>query len=192
MIDKHAKPTKLLWLDLEMTGLEPDKDLILEVAALVTDFSFRPLASYEATLKQELQSVRLRMQQNSWWENYPVNRDAFLKSVGSGVLNSQVEQDLATIIDEQIKGEPAVLAGNSVHMDRAFIKQCWPALYQKLHYRMLDVSAFKVLMQGKYGIEYQKQENHRAMGDIRESITELQYYLKWFKANPEMVLTKVQ
>lgn len=192
MIDKHAKPTKLLWVDLEMTGLEPDKDLILEVAALVTDFSFQPLASYEATVKQELQSVRLRMQQNSWWENYPANRDAFLKSVGSGVLSSQVEQDIVAIIDEQFKGEPAVLAGNSVHMDRAFIKQAWPALYQKLHYRLLDVSSLKVLMQGKYGIEYQKQENHRALGDIKESIAELQYYLKWFKNNPEMVLNQDQ
>jgi oligoribonuclease len=188
MIDKRAAPTKLLWVDLEMTGLEPDKDLILEVAAVVTDFKFQPLASYTAAIKQDHKSVTTRMKQNSWWENYPANRDEFLQSIRSGLASDQAEQDLAAIIAQQFKGEPAVLAGNSVHMDRAFIKQWWPVLYKKLHYRMLDVTAFKIVMQGKFGIEYEKKESHRALVDIQESIAELQYYLKWFKEHPDMVL----
>ena len=188
MIDKHVRPTKLLWVDLEMTGLEPDKDLILEVAGIVTDFNFQPLSTYEAVVKQEPQSVKLQMQQNSWWENYPANRDEFLKRVGGGVPIVEVEQNLVAIIDQQFKSEPVILAGNSVHMDRAFIRRNWPSLYQKLHYRMLDVSAFKIVMHGKYGIVYEKKETHRALGDITESIAELRYYLKWFKDHPEMAL----
>ena len=188
MIDKHVPPTKLLWVDLEMTGLEPAKDLILEVAVIVTDFNFQPLATYEAVVKQELQSVKLHMQQNSWWEDYADNRDEFLGRVGTGVPLVEVEQNLVAILDQQFKSEPVILAGNSVHMDRAFIKQYWPTLYQRLHYRMLDVSSFKIVMHGKYGFVYEKKETHRALEDINESIAELRYYLKWFKDHPEMVL----
>ena len=70
---------------------------------------------------------------------------------------------------------------NSIHSDSKFIHRWWPALDLKLHYRMLDVSAWKVLMQGKFGVEYEKKEVHRAFDDIQASIAELQYYLEWFK-----------
>ena len=73
--------------------------------------------------------------------------------------------------------EPALLAGNSIHMDRQFIRHWWPNVEKRLHYRMLDVSAWKVVMIGKYGIEYEKLEKHRALDDIRESIDELEFYL---------------
>jgi oligoribonuclease len=92
-----------------------------------------------------------------------------------------VQQELVALIKTHFGDEPAVLAGNSIHKDRGFIQHWWPEVDALLHYRMLDVSAFKVLMQGKFAVNYQKDNNHRASDDIQASITELQYYLDWFK-----------
>jgi oligoribonuclease len=158
MIDKNVIPTKLLWVDLEMTGLDPVKDLILEVAAEVTDFSFKTVESYETCLKQKKDTVVNRMKANN---------------------------ELIAFVEKHFGDEPAVLAGNSIYNDRMFIKQWMPRLDLKLHYRMLDVSAWKVLMQGKYGVKFEKQEVHRAFDDIQASIAELQYYLDWFKQNAQ-------
>jgi len=181
MIDKTAVPTKLLWVDLEMTGLDPLEDVILEVAAEVTDFEFKTLASYEAIVKQPKDVVIERMQKNIWWADFPQNRDEFVAKMDSGKPSQQVEQELIALITEQFGAEPAVLAGNSIHNDRNFIKQWWPEADLKLHYRMLDVSSWKVLMQAKYGVQFEKKEVHRAFDDIQASIAELQYYLEWFK-----------
>lgn len=181
MIDKNSVPTKLFWVDLEMTGLDVDNDVILEIAAEVTDFEFKTLASYEALVKQPKELVVNRMQQNKWWADYPANRDEFVDKIESGKESSLVEQELIQLIADNFGDEPAVLAGNSIHNDRLFIRKYWPQLDLKLHYRMLDVSAWKVLMQGKYDVIYEKKEVHRAFDDIQASIAELQYYLEWFR-----------
>jgi oligoribonuclease len=180
MIDKKAIPTKLLWVDLEMTGLDPLQDVILEVAAEVTDFNFKTLANYEAIVKQPKEVVVDRMQKNAWWADYPQNRDEFVRNLSSAKPSEQVERELIELIEQQFGSEPAVLAGNSIHNDRNFIKQWWPQVDLKLHYRMLDVSAWKVFMQGKYGVQFEKKEIHRAFDDIQASIAELQHYLEWF------------
>jgi oligoribonuclease len=181
MIDKSAAPTKLLWVDLEMTGLDPGQDVILEVAAEITDFEFKTLASYEAIVRQPNEIVVDRMQKNIWWKDFPKNRDDFVRKTAEGKRSSQVEQELVELVEQHFGDEPAVLAGNSIHNDRNFIKQWWPQLDLKLHYRMLDVSAWKVLMQAKYGVQFEKKEVHRAFDDIQASIAELQHYLEWFK-----------
>lgn len=178
---KDVTPTKLLWVDLEMTGLNSREDVILEVAAEVTDFNFKTLASYEAIIKQKHEVVAERMQKNNWWASFPANRDEFLKNLDKGKDLKQVEQDLIKLVQEHFGDEPAVLAGNSIYNDRMFIKQWWPQLDLKLHYRMLDVSAWKIFMQGKYGVKYEKKEVHRAFDDIQASIAELQSYLEYFK-----------
>ena len=183
MIDKKAVPTKLLWVDLEMTGLDANQDVILEVAAEVTDFNMVTLASYEARVQQPREVVVDRMQKNNWWADFPANRDDFVSKLSSGKPSDQVEQELITLLQEQFGDEPAVLAGNSIHNDRNFIKQWWPAFDLKLHYRMLDVSAWKVFMQGRHGVEFEKKDVHRAFDDIQASIAELQFYLEWFKEN---------
>src|SRR5579884_662324 len=141
-------PTKLFWVDLEMTGLDADQDLILEIAAEITDFNFKTLASYEAIVKQSKDQVLARMQQNIWWKEFPANRDDFTGKISGGKELEIIEQELVELIKEHFNDEPAVLAGNSIHNDRKFIKNYWPELDLKLHYRMLDVSAWKVLMQG--------------------------------------------
>jgi oligoribonuclease len=181
--NKSLVPTKLLWVDLEMTGLDPTKDVILEVAAEVTDFNFKTLASYEACVRHPRELVEERMDQNNWWADYPKNRDAFIQKLDEAKPSDAIEQDLIKLIETQFGSEPAILAGNSIHNDRNFIKQWWPKLDAKLHYRMLDVTALKVLFQGKYTVEYDKPEVHRAYDDIRASIAELEFYLEWFRKN---------
>ncbi len=181
MIDKNGVPTKLLWVDLEMTGLDPTKDVILEVAAEITDFDFKTLASYEARVQQKQEVVAARMQSNIWWKDFPENRDEFLAKLEEGKPLKEVEQELIDLVSQHFGTELAVLAGNSIYNDRMFLKHWWPTLDLKLHYRMLDVSAWKVLMQGKYGVKYEKKEVHRAFDDIQASIAELQSYLDWFK-----------
>lgn len=181
MIDKRAFPTKLFWVDLEMTGLDPNKDVILEVAAEVTDFNFKTLDSYEAIVAQRRETVLDRMQKEVWWQDFPANRDEFLAKTAHGKPSADVERDLVAMIDRHFGTEPAVLAGNSIHNDRGFIRRWWPALDLKLHYRMLDVSSLKVYMQGKYGIVYEKNDMHRAFDDIQASIAEWQYYMEWLR-----------
>lgn len=179
MIDKkHMVPTKLLWVDLEMTGLTPSKDVILEIAVEITDFDFKPLASYEARIQQPRELVADLMKDNAFWDAYPENRDDFLDKLDGAKTSKEVEQELIELVRAQFGDEPAILAGNSIHADRGFIEYHWPELFNMLHYRVLDVTSWKVIMQGKYGIDYTKKETHRAFDDIHESIEELQFYLK--------------
>lgn len=179
--DKNTIPTKLLWVDLEMTGLDPQKDVLLEVGLEITDFNFKTLETYEARISQNHATVVDRMQKNIWWRDFPVNRDDFLGNLANGKALSDVEQELIQLVDTHFTNELAVLAGNSIYNDRLFIKQWMPALDLKLHYRMLDVSSFKVLMQGKFGKVFEKDSTHRAFDDIQASIAELQDYLDYFK-----------
>lgn len=183
MNNKDMIPTKLFWVDLEMTGLDANKDVILEIATEITDFDFHTLKSYEARIKHPKELVAGRMQLNNWWQQYPHNRDEFLKKLDTGKSIKTVQKELIELIEEHFGKEPAILAGNSIHSDRSFIRAYWPELDLKLHYRMLDVSSFKVLMQGKYGHVFEKDSNHRAFDDIQASIAELQDYLNWFNEN---------
>ncbi len=181
MTKKNVIPTKLMWVDLEMTGLEPTKDVILEIAVEITDFDFKTIASYETRIQHPKEIVVDRMRKNIWWKEFPENRDDFVRKLDHGKPLHQVEQELIELVGEHFDSEPAVLAGNSIHNDRNFMKYWWPELDLKLHYRMLDVSALKVFMQGKYGVEFEKKEVHRAFDDIQASIAELQYYLEWLR-----------
>ncbi len=181
MADKNTIPTKLIWIDLEMTGLDAKNDVILEVAAEITDFNFKTLASYEARINHPRDLVAKRMQANNWWQQYPHNRDDFLNKLDDGKNIKDVERELVQLVQDQFGSELAILAGNSIWNDRLFIRNWWPELDVKLHYRMLDVSSFKIVMQGKFGELFQKKEVHRAFDDIQASIAELQSYLEWFQ-----------
>ncbi len=181
MIDKTKRPTKLLWIDLEMTGLDAGKDVILEVAAIVTDFDFKPLATYEASIKQQRELVEARMDASPFWQVQAAGRDAFLAKLDDGVLPDAAAAALVTLVKQQFGDEPAILAGNSIYNDRTFIKAGWPQLESLLHYRMLDVTALKIIMQGKYDAEFEKSDKHRALSDIKESIAELSHYLEVLK-----------
>jgi oligoribonuclease len=175
MEDKNTIPTKLLWVDLEMTGLDPNKDVILEVAVEVTDFNFKTLASYEAVIKQ---SEAVLGSMNEWATKQHGISGLTDRIRTIGRPEEDVKHELVGFIKAQFGDEPAILSGNSIHNDRRFIDNWWPEVASLLHYLMLDVSAFKVLMQGKYGLMFEKKEVHRAFDDIQASIAELQFYLE--------------
>lgn len=181
MLDKNTIPTKLLWVDLEMTGLDFTKDRIIEVAIEITDFDFKTLASYEAIINQP-ESVVNAM--NPWAASQHNASGLTAKIRKSKISEQQVIKDLKELISEQFGEELAILAGNSIHNDRNFIKQWWPEVDALLHYRMLDVSSFKILMQGKYNYLFEKDSSHRAFDDIQASIAELQDYLMQLRNEP--------
>lgn len=178
MTKQAFKPQRILWIDLEMTGLDPVEDRILEVAAIVTDWDFNEIATYEAVKKVGPDLMKQRMAGPFWEENASV-REALQAQNADGKNGRTVENELLAFIDEHIgKDGLVLLAGNSIHQDRKFIENEWPRLNDRLHYRMLDVSAWKVVFEGKYKKAFKKAEEHRALEDIRGSIEELAYYLK--------------
>ena len=174
------KPKKILWMDLEMTGLDPVCDEILEVAAIATDWDFTEIATYEGVVRHEPEKLGKLLDRNAgFWSQHPAARHGLEEQNASGKPLAEVERELLTFCDEYFADEPRILlGGNSIHQDRRFIDQWWPMLSKRLHYRMLDVSAWKVVFEGKYGKKFAKLEDHRALEDIRGSIMELKYYLK--------------
>ena len=173
---------KILWLDLEMTGLDPIEDRIMEVGAIITDWDFNEIETYEAAIKVGPRLVEKRMfngPSKDFWEKFPGVRDALIKqNTDDGRSGRTIENELLALIEKHFdKDVQVLLGGNSIHMDRRFIINEWPRLDARLNYRMLDVSAFKVVFEGKYSKKFSKPEAHRALEDIRGSIMELKYYL---------------
>ena len=176
------RQASLLWIDLEMTGLEPGKDKILEVAVIATDWDFKEVARFEAVQKVSSRLMKRQMV-GEFWDKYSDVRQSLVEQNQSGQSPRTVENSLIEFIDQHFATEERVLlAGNSIHQDRKFIEIEWPLLNEKLHYRMLDVSAWKVVFEGKYRKKFAKPEAHRALDDIKGSIEELKYYLKKVKS----------
>ena len=178
------KPKQILWVDLEMTGLVPTRDEILEIGAIATDWDFKELGTYEGIVKHDGLVLEEKLAGNAaFWDQFPEVRGDLMEQNERGRPLAEVEDALLQFIDEHFdKDTPVLLAGNSIHMDRQFIDRYWPRLAARLHYRMLDVSAWKVVMEGRFKKKFAKPEAHRAVEDIRGSIEELRYYLKKVKA----------
>lgn len=175
------KKAILLWMDLEMTGLDPEVDQILEVAAIATDWDLQPMAETEFGVQADPTLMKERMVGEFWEENARSRRE-LMKISADGITLAEAEEILLTFVKENF-GAEVILAGNSIHQDRKFIDRYMPKLAKKLHYRMLDVSAWKVVMEGKYGKKFLKPEEHRALEDIKGSIKELSWYLDYVKLN---------
>lgn len=180
------KKATLLWIDLEMTGLDPAKDRILELAALATDWDLTPLvdkkgekAELTAAVKVPEALMKERMV-GEFWEKNATSRDALISQSLDGESSKKVQQELLDFMDKWF-GKEIILAGNSIHQDRKFIDREWPEVAKKLHYRMLDVSAWKVVFEGKWHKKFLKPEQHRAFDDIMGSIEELKWYMKEVK-----------
>ena len=163
-----------------MTGLDPVEDRILEVACVVTDWDFTEIATYTSVVKVSEKLLERRMV-GAFWDEFPGVRDQLTTQNVSGTNGQAVEDELLAFIDAHIGEEKVLLAGNSIHQDRRFIVNEWLRLDARLHYRMLDVSAWKVVFEGKFKRKFAKPEAHRALDDIRGSIDELRYYLKKVK-----------
>ena len=170
------KKASLLWVDLEMTGLSPAEDRILEVAAIATDWEMNEIATYTAVVKVDDALIKERMV-GEFWEKNKASYDALVAQNADGRPSAEVEQDLLKFVDENF-GDTVYLAGNSIHQDRRFIENEWPELNAKLHYRMLDVSAWKIYFENARGEKFMKPDNHRALDDIRGSMEELKWYLR--------------
>ncbi len=173
------KKAKLLWIDLEMTGLDPVKDKILEVAAIATDMELNEIATYEAVVKVDEELMKARMV-GDFWEKNSKSRDALIAQNQTGQPVEAVEKELLQFIEQNF-GKEIYLAGNSIHQDRKFIEHEMPELNKKLHYRMLDVSAWKIYFENALNKKFIKPENHRALDDINGSIEELKWYLTFLK-----------
>ena len=171
-----SKKASLLWVDLEMTGLSPTEDRILEVAAIATDWEMNEIAIYTAVVKVDDALIKERMV-GDFWEKNKASYDALVAQNADGRASAEVEQDLLKFVEENF-GVTVYLAGNSIHQDRRFIENEWPELNAKLHYRMLDVSAWKIYFENARGDRFIKPDNHRALDDIRGSMEELKWYLR--------------
>ena len=182
---RPKKDSRILWVDLEMTGLDPVEDRILEVAAIITDWNFDETATYEAAAQVDPAYAEARMTTGpaaDFWESVPETRDALLEQNKTARQSTAIEDELIAFIDQHIQhDDKVILAGNSIHMDRQFIDKTWPRLAAKLHYRMLDVSAWKLVFEYRFRNKFVKREAHRALDDIRGSIEELQHYLAALK-----------
>ena len=173
------KRAKLLWIDLEMTGLDPEKDRILEVAAIATSWDLKPLKTYEGIVKVDDKIIKSRMV-GEFWEKNKASYDSLVAQNENGKPVETIEKELLDFLDKNF-GDEIYLAGNSIHQDRKFIDRELPEVSKRLHYRMLDVSAWKIYFENALGKKFIKPENHRALSDIEGSIDELKYYLGMIK-----------
>lgn len=172
---------KYLWLDMEMSGLDVAKCRILEVAAIVTDHNFQPLESFHAVVYQ---APEVLSAMDAWCtENHA--KSGLTPLVATGTPEPEAEKQLLALVERHFTAtDRPVLCGNSIGQDRKFIDAWMPALAARLHYRMLDVTSFKLVFNEKYGVRYEKKGSHRALDDIHESIAELKHYLGYVIAPP--------
>lgn len=173
---------KLLWLDMEMTGLDVEKEVIIEVAAIVTDYDFNVLDQYEAVVNQP-QTYIDRMDD---WNREHHTSSGLVAKIPRGRTPELVEEELLNLVNKHWpkivkKEDKVILAGNSIAQDRLFIDKYFKKLSSKLHYRVLDVSSWKVIFNNKFNTRYEKKNAHRALEDIKESVAELQFYLSHMK-----------
>jgi len=165
---------KLFWLDMEMTGLDVNKEVIIEVAAIITDFDFQELDQFETIVRQP-QSYLDNMDA---WNTEHHKKSGLTAKVPYGMAPDLVEAKLCDLVKKHFpdpKNKP-ILAGNSIAQDRLFIDKYMPEFSERLHYRVVDVSSWKVMINKKFNFVFGKSNQHRALDDIRESIQELKTY----------------
>jgi oligoribonuclease len=166
---------RLLWIDMEMTGLDVNKEVIIEVAAIVTNLNFEELARYHSVVKQP----QMYLDAMDEWNSKHHRESGLVDLIPSGKSPDQVEADLLQLLDGFFMDERAVIAGNSIAQDRLFIEKYFTRFASRLHYRQVDVTSFKIIFNQRYGVTYQKKNAHRAVDDISESIAELKHYLNF-------------
>jgi len=175
----HGSASKLFWIDLEMTGLDVEKEVIIECAVQITDLEFNILDQFESVVKQP----QHYLDQMDDWNRQHHGDSGLTAKVKNGLPPDEVEHHLISMVHKHFgKQERPVLAGNSIAQDRLFIDKYWSGFAALLHYRMMDVSSWKIIFNAKYGLKYEKTNSHRAQSDIVESINELKFYLQHFKA----------
>ena len=166
----------LVWIDLEMTGLEPDVDTILEIAIIVTNSNLEIIAEDQTHFIHHSQARFEDM--NDWCKEQHTKSGLWEKVLSSETSIEQAENAILEFLKPHTKTRKNVLCGNSIHQDRRFIHKYMKKLDEHLHYRMIDVSTVKELAKRWYpdSVEkYDKKGSHRAHDDIIESIEELKF-----------------
>ena len=171
----------MVWIDMEMSGLDPEKDKILEIATIITDGNLNILAEGPDLVIHQPASVLRGMDE---WNQTHHSQSGLLERVRNCRIHEQeAEQLTLTFLKQYVAENSSPICGNSICQDRRFLYQYMPRLERFFHYRNLDVSTLKILVERwapdlKNG--FSKKESHRALDDIRESIAELQYYRNTF------------
>ncbi len=179
-MDRFKSP--LVWLDMEMTGLNSTVDVILEVALIITDNNGTLLAEPVSYVIHQEDAVLNRMDE---WNQEQHAQSGLIKAVKKSSWSiEQVQQELYGVIIGHIKKGESPLCGNSVWQDRLFLRRFMPDIEVLLHYRNIDVSSVKELIRRWYAgdpqAEFKKPETHRALEDIQQSIAELKHYRTHF------------
>lgn len=178
-----ASDQNLVWIDLEMTGLDPDRCHILEIATIVTDSHLHVLAEGPALTLHADTQIEATL---SDWSREHFTKSGLLERARASRIDRRAAEILTLdFLHEWCTPRSAPLCGNSIHNDRAFLTRHMPALIQFLHYRIVDVSSFKEMIRRWHPADFappKKAELHEALADIRESIEELRYYRNRFIA----------
>lgn len=167
----------LVWMDLEMTGLDPDQDVILEIATIITN---NALAEVAVGPELAIAAPEAKLAVMDEWNQTHHRDSGLLERVRrSTVTVAAAERLTLAFVKQHVEARAAPLCGNTIWQDRRFLARHMPALEQHFHYRNVDVSSVKELAQ-RWRPElvegFKKKNEHRALADIRESIAELAYY----------------
>jgi len=172
-----ADANNLVWLDLEMTGLNPDHDRIIEIATIVTDPQLNVLA--EGPVRVIHQSDELLAGMDAWNTRQHNSTGLVERVKASTLTEADAEAQTLDFLKQYVPEGKSPLCGNSIYQDRRFLFRYMPQLNKFFHYRLLDVSTLKVLAQiwaPQIASGFTKESRHRALDDIRDSIAELSYY----------------
>jgi oligoribonuclease len=175
------KKDNLIWIDLEMTGLDPEKEKIIEIGVVITDSNFNLLDEGLNLVLWQDEKVLNAMDN---WNTTHHTRSGLLNEVRkSNIQEKQAETQILTYLQKYTTNNISPMCGNSVYQDRIFLRKYMPMLEAYFHYRNLDVSTLKILAQKLAPHllkDVEKKSNHRAKDDILESIEEMKIYLDKF------------
>jgi oligoribonuclease len=167
----------LIWIDLEMTGLDTQQDAIIEIATIVTDAQLNPLA--EGPVRAIHQPDHVLAAMDEWNTNQHGQSGLTERVRNSAVTEAQAERETLDFLVQYVPPRASPMCGNSICQDRRFLARCMPQLEAFFHYRNLDVSTLKELARRwhpEVAQGFQKEASHLALDDIRDSIRELRYY----------------